>query len=89
MLTGRRLSFPLTCHSRAKVKHSGPPPTSLQGTGGRGLGSHNEIESQMDAMGISMGWEVRSRARSASFDLKELPASPPLCMECPMMGRNL
>ena len=44
-----------------RVKHYGPPLTSLRGTEGRGLGSHNEIESQMDAMGFSMGWEVRSR----------------------------
>ena len=38
-----------------RVKHSGPPPASLRVTGGRGLGSHNEIESRMDAMGLSMG----------------------------------
>ena len=38
--------------------HQQPTPralTSLRGTEGKGLGSHNEIESQMDAMGISMG----------------------------------
>ena len=38
-----------------RVKHAGPPLTSLRGTEGMSLGSHNEIKALMDATGFSMG----------------------------------
>ena len=55
MAGGRQPTLEIRVLPVLRVKHSGPSLASLRRTEGRGLGSHNEIESQIDAMGISMG----------------------------------